>query len=62
MNKFSETDWARVDAMTDDVIDTSDIPPLTEAFFKKATLRMPRTSAAIKLHCEENKESKTLRD
>jgi hypothetical protein len=28
--------------MTDDEIDTSDIPLLTEAFFAKATLRLPR--------------------
>lgn len=26
------TDWARIDAMTDAEIDTSDIPPLTECF------------------------------
>ncbi len=25
----NQTDWARFDAMTDDEIDTSDIPPLT---------------------------------
>ena len=27
--------------MTDEMIDTSDIPPLTEEFFKTATLQMP---------------------
>ncbi|MEB3291995.1 MAG: hypothetical protein VKJ24_02425 [Synechococcales bacterium] len=32
----SKTDWARVDAMTDDEIDTSDSPELTEQFFKRA--------------------------
>lgn len=52
MNKPSETDWARVDAMTDDMIDTSDIPPLTEEFFKTATLRMPRSSVPITVHVE----------
>jgi len=41
MNKPSGTDWARLDAMTDDEIDTSDIPPLTEEFFARAVLRMP---------------------
>jgi uncharacterized protein (DUF4415 family) len=41
MNNTSRTDWARIDAMTDDDIDTSDIPPLTEEFFSKAKLRMP---------------------
>jgi len=31
----SETDWERLDAMTDDDIDFSDIPPLTEEDFKR---------------------------
>ncbi len=30
MTNPSETDWARVDALTEDEIDTSDIPPITE--------------------------------
>jgi hypothetical protein len=38
---FSRTDWARIDAMTDKDINTSDIPPLTDEFFSKAKLRMP---------------------
>ena len=33
MSNTSETDWARIDAMTDDDIDTSDIPPLADDFF-----------------------------
>ncbi len=41
LKKPSETDWARVDAMTDEEIDTSDIPPLDEAFFAGAKLRVP---------------------
>lgn len=41
-NKQSETDWARVDRLTDEEIDTSDIPPLDESFFAKARLRMPK--------------------
>lgn len=44
MNNTSKTDWARIDAMTDDDIDTSDIPPLTDEFFAKAKLRMPTKS------------------
>jgi uncharacterized protein (DUF4415 family) len=47
MNNTSKTDWARIDAMTDDEIDTSDIPPLTDEFFSKANLRMPASSSAI---------------
>jgi hypothetical protein len=41
MNKHSETDWDRIDAMIDDEIDTSDIPALTDIFFKRARIRMP---------------------
>ncbi len=39
--KPSETDWARIDAMTDEEIDTSDIPPLGDEFFAEAQWRMP---------------------
>ncbi|MFQ4134921.1 hypothetical protein PGN35_001245 [Nodosilinea sp. PGN35] len=46
-NNTSKTDWARIDAMTDDDIDTSDIPPLGEAFFAKATLRMPQSTVSV---------------
>ena len=45
MNDTSRTDWARIDAMSDDEIDTSDIPPLTDEFFSKAKLRMPSSSS-----------------
>ena len=44
MSNTSRTDWSRIDAMTDEDIDTSDIPPLTDEFFAKATLRMPTSS------------------
>lgn len=43
MNNTSRTDWARIDAMSDEEIDTSDIPPLSEEFFAKAQLRMPKS-------------------
>jgi hypothetical protein len=42
LKKKSETDWARIDKMTDDEIDTSDIPPLDDAFFKSAKWLLPR--------------------
>ena len=42
MNKPSETDWKRVKEMTDEEIETSDIPPLDESFFAKAKVRMPK--------------------
>ena len=33
--------------MSDDEIDTSDIPPLTDDFFSNAKLRIPSSSSAI---------------
>ena len=41
LKKPSETNWARLEAMPDEEIDTSDIPPLDEAFFANAKLRLP---------------------
>lgn len=37
--KKSQTDWARIDAMTDDEIDYSDIPPITDEMWKAGVLR-----------------------
>jgi hypothetical protein len=42
LKKPSETDWARIDRMSDEEIDTSDIPPLNDEFFAKAHWRMPK--------------------
>jgi len=42
LKKKSETDWARIDKMTDDEIDTSDIPPLDDEFFRSAKWQLPR--------------------
>jgi uncharacterized protein (DUF4415 family) len=42
MSKLSATDWERIDALTDETIDTSDIPPLSDSFFARARLKMPR--------------------
>ena len=52
MSKLSETDWDRVDALTDETIDTSDIPPLTKALFARATLRPPRPAIAVTVHVD----------
>ena len=41
MKNTSRTDWARIDAMTEAEIDTSDIPPLPEDFFETAQRRDP---------------------
>ena len=46
-----DTDWARVDAMTDDDIDFSDNPETDEAFWADAKLVLPepKTSIGIRL-------------
>jgi len=51
-NKPSETDWARVDALTDETIDTSDIPPLTDDFFARATWRWPQHTVPVTMNID----------
>ncbi len=43
----SKTNWAQVDSLTDETIDTSDIPPLPESYFARATLKMPKQPVAV---------------
>ncbi|MEZ4664300.1 MAG: BrnA antitoxin family protein [Caldilineaceae bacterium] len=52
IDKLSETNLVRFDSMTDEMIDTSDIPPLTEEFFKKATWRMPVKTVEVTIEIE----------
>ena len=53
LNK-SRTDWKRVDAMTDDDTDTSDIPPLDKSFFTNAKLRMPQSKATVTIRLDRD--------
>jgi uncharacterized protein (DUF4415 family) len=46
MSNISKTDWSRIDSMTDEDIDTSDIPPLSEQFFATARMRSPISLAS----------------
>lgn len=43
LRKRSKTDWKRLEKMSDDDIDYSDIPPLTKEWFDEALLVLPRT-------------------
>lgn len=52
MNKPTKTNLERFDAMTDEMIDTSDVPPLTEGFFANATWRMPRPKVKVTVEVE----------
>ena len=38
--------------MTDDMIDTSDVPPLTEEFFESAKWRMPKDKVKVTVEVE----------
>lgn len=49
LKKPSETNWERVSKMADEEIDTSDIPPLDDAFFANARLRMPAKKVSVTL-------------
>jgi uncharacterized protein (DUF4415 family) len=52
MNKNSKTNLDRFDALTDDMIDTSDIPALTEDFFASAKWRMPKDKVRVTVEVE----------
>jgi len=45
LNSTSRTNWAALKSMSDEDIDYSDIPPLTDEFFECATLRIPLDQA-----------------
>jgi uncharacterized protein (DUF4415 family) len=47
-----KTNLERIDAMTDDMIDTSDIPPLTDSFFATAKWRMPKPKVKVTVEVE----------
>ena len=41
LSNTSRTNWAAPEVMEDEKMNYSDIPPLTEAYFKQATFRIP---------------------
>ncbi len=47
LDTTSNTNWERIDQMTDEEVDTSDIPPLDDAFFASADLRAPNGKVPI---------------
>gem|GEM_PF-1403462 len=55
MKNSSKTNWEKVDALTDDEIDTSDIPPLTDSFFTRAKWRKPVKPIAVTVHLDPEK-------
>lgn len=51
---ISLTDWERVDALTDEDIDTSDIPPLDDDFFAHAELRLPEPKQTVTIRLDRD--------
>jgi uncharacterized protein (DUF4415 family) len=54
MKQRSRTNWEKLDQLTDDQIDTSDITPLDASFFERATLRMPPGKVAVTVSIDED--------
>ena len=52
MNKPTKTNLELLDAMTDEMIDTTDIPPLTGKFFATAKWRMPKSTVKVTVEVE----------
>jgi uncharacterized protein (DUF4415 family) len=53
LKKHSETNWERLETISDEEIDTSDIPPLDESFFVGARLRIPKGKVSVLLNVDE---------
>jgi uncharacterized protein (DUF4415 family) len=45
LNSTSRTNWAALESKSEENIDYSDIPPLTDDFFERAILRIPADQA-----------------
>jgi uncharacterized protein (DUF4415 family) len=52
MSKPTKTNLDRFDALTDDMIDTSEIPPLTGEFFTSAQWRVPKSMVKVTVEVE----------
>lgn len=48
----SKTDWDRLALMKDKDIDTTDIPELDAAFFKRATIRLPQPKIMVSIRLD----------
>lgn len=49
----SRTNWAKIDALKDKAIDTSDIPEQGKAFFRRAVLRLPEPKTAVTIRLDQ---------
>lgn len=51
-SKRYQTDWKRLETMTDEEIDCSDIPELGKEFWENASLVMPEKKKAVSLRLD----------
>lgn len=49
-----QTNWEKLETMTDEEIDTCDIPPLDEKFFANARPRMPRGKVIVTVSVDKD--------
>jgi len=54
LKKKSQTDWDSVDSLSDEKIDTSDIPAMDKEFFKNAELHMPTRKQSITVRLDND--------
>jgi len=47
LKSTSRTNWEKVDSLTDEEIDVSEVPPLDEGFFARARWRFPVGYATV---------------
>jgi uncharacterized protein (DUF4415 family) len=54
MKTNSKTDWDRINSMTDEDIDTSDIPELDASMFANAEIRLPKHKEPVTLRLDSD--------
>jgi uncharacterized protein (DUF4415 family) len=54
MKRESRTDWRKLATLSDDRIDTSDIPGLDEDFFREAKLRLPKGKHLVSIRVDSD--------
>ncbi|WP_293144487.1 MULTISPECIES: hypothetical protein [unclassified Microcoleus] len=52
LNSTSGTNWEALESRSEENIDYSDIPPLTDEFFERSTLRIPADKADNLVHID----------
>jgi uncharacterized protein (DUF4415 family) len=54
MKTNSKTDWNRINSLSDQDIDTSDIPELDASLFANAEIRLPKHKEAVTLRLDND--------